>query len=83
MYKALNKKLDMTIDSLGRDKVLKKLGDFEKLLYIGTDLSSKIRGKTGCGVLCPSIYGNIDELKNFNDLSNEEQEFVKGTLEEP
>ena len=82
MYKALNMKLDMTIDALGRDKVQKKLADFEKLLYLGTGLSSKMRNQTGCGVIFPSIYGDIDGMKNFNELSEKEQDFVKGTLEE-
>ena len=80
MYKALNKKLDMTIDALGRENVQKKLSDFNKLLYLGTDLSSKIRGKTGCGVLFPTIYGDITDLKNFNDLSQTERDFVLSTL---
>jgi len=81
MYKALNKKLDMTIDALGRENVQKKRSDFEKLLYLGTDLSSRIRKKTGCGVLFPSIYGDIDGMKNFGELTPQEQEFVKSTLE--
>ena len=81
MYKALNQKLDMTIDALGREKVHEKLADFEKLLYLGTGLSSKIRKQTGCGVLFPSIYGDIADLKNFDELAEEEQAFVKGTLD--
>lgn len=80
MYKALNIKLDMTIDALGRENVEKKLEDFEKLLYLGTDLSSRIRNKTGCGVLFPSIYGDITDLKNFDALSRQEQDFVLSTL---
>jgi len=82
MYNALNKKLDITIDELGPEKVKQKLADFEKLLYLGTDLSSRIRKKTGCGVLFPSIYGDISDLKNFNELSKEEQDFVIGTKKE-
>ena len=81
MYKALNQKLDITIDALGREKVHEKLADFEKLLYLGTELSSKIRGQTGCGVIFPSIYGDIIDLKNFNELAEEEKEFIKSTLD--
>ena len=72
----------MTIDALGREKVHEKLADFEKLLYLGTELSSKIRKKTGCGVLFPSVYGDITDLKNFDELAEEEREFVQGTLDE-
>ena len=31
----------------------------------------------------PIFYGDIDELKNFNELSKQEQEFVKSALKEP
>lgn len=81
MYKAINKKLDMTIEALGLENVQKKRADFEKLLYLGTDLSSRIRKKTGCGVIFPSVYGDIDGMKNFKELTTQEQEFVKSTLE--
>ena len=42
MCHPLNKKLDMTIEALGRKNVYKKLGGFEKLLYLGTDSRSRI-----------------------------------------
>ena len=57
LHKALDNKLDMTIESLGRENFYKKLGNFEILLYLGTDLSFRIRKKTGFGVLFPSLYG--------------------------
>ena len=45
----------MTIEALDRENAHRKIGDFEKLLCLGTDLSSRIRKKTGCGVLFPSF----------------------------
>ena len=71
MHSALNKKLNMTIKLLGRENVCKKLGDFEKLRYLGKYLSSKIQENTRCGM-----------LTKVNELSKEEL-FVKITLEEP
>jgi len=81
MYYALNKKLDMTIDALGREKVQQKVADYDKLVYIGTDLSSRIRNTAGCGVLFPTIYSDMDELKNFDELSHKEKVFVLDTLD--
>lgn len=76
LYDAINKKLDATIDMLGREEVQKNLEIFEKLLYLGTDLSSRIRRKPGCGVLFAQPYDDIDDLKNFIELSNSEKQFV-------
>lgn len=76
LYDAVNKKLDATIDMLGRDIVKTNLDTFEKLLYVGTDLSSRIRRKPGCGVLFSKPYGDIDELKTFIELSDAEKRFV-------
>ena len=71
----------MTINQLGRERVHQKVADFEKLLYLGTELSSQIKHQTGCGVLFPTIYGDINELKNFSELTEEEQMFVMSTLD--
>merc|ERR1719410_1179087 len=69
LYDAVNKALDMTIEMLGPDKVQKKLQQYNHLLGIGTKLSSEQRGKQGCGVLFPTPYSDIDDLENFDTLS--------------
>ena len=52
----LNKKLDMTIELLGRDNACKKIGDFDILLFLGVDLSSRTRKNTGHNTLFPSFF---------------------------
>ena len=81
-HNMLNKKLDMTIELLCHDNTCKKIGNFEVLVFLGVDLSSKTRKKTGHSILFPSFFWHTHELKNFNELLKEEQEFVRITLEE-
>ena len=69
MNNSLNKNLDMIIEELCRDNVCKKIGDYQKKIYLGIDLRSRIRKKTECVLLFLSVY--------------EKQEFVKSTLEAP
>merc|ERR1719410_87273 len=81
LYDAVNKALDMTIEMLGPDKVQKKLQQYNHLLGIGTKLSSEQRGKQGCGVLFPTPYSDIDDLENFDTLSELPKKFVLGVKE--
>merc|ERR1719445_2158747 len=81
LYDAVNKALDMTIEMVGPDKVQKKLQQYNHLLGIGTKLSSEQRGKQGCGVLFPTPYSDIDDLENFDTLSELPKKFVLGVKE--
>merc|ERR1712174_110009 len=80
LYEAVNKKLDLTIENLGRDKVAKELEKYEKLMDIGTRLSSKLE-VPGCGVLFNTPMDDIDNLRNFDQLPDEGKLFVLGTKE--
>merc|ERR1719410_1706345 len=80
LYDAVRKKLDATIENLGRDKFQKNLEVFKGLVKIGTKLSNikakEMKRKSGCGVLFPSPYSDIDELEYFDMLNLRDQNFV-------
>jgi hypothetical protein len=81
LYDAANKSLDMTIEKLGREKVEKKLQEYEQLLNIGTNYWTQQTGSKGCGIprLHPNHqpYDDIDELPWYGKLSPDDQALVK------
>lgn len=78
LYNAVNQKLDATIDLLGRDKVQQNVEKYNKLIQIGTNLSSKLLSRPGCGIDFKSDFYDISDLKNFNNgtISDEDKNFV-------
>jgi len=75
LYDLVNQKLDATIELLGKEKVKKNLEIFNRLMFIGSDLSSKAY-KKGCGVIFDTPYSHIDDLKNFKSLPEDDVQFV-------
>lgn len=75
LYDMVSKKLDRTIELLGKEKVRKNLEIYNRLMFIGSDLSSKAYRK-GCGVIFDTPYSNIDDLKNFKQLPEDDVQFV-------
>jgi len=76
LYEAVNRSLDLTIEKLGKETVLKRLKDFRRLIQIGT----KAVGERGCGI--PNLKGrfryvNIEELPWFTNVTREDALFVK------
>lgn len=76
LYNTVNDALDATILKLGPEKVKKNLANFRRLVRIGTDLSKRIRKQSGCGVIFPKPYSDIDEVKHFNTLRTRDRNFV-------
>jgi len=80
LYDAVNKTLDATIDKLGRQKVNENLLKYKRLLSIGTHLSNLhvqiMENKTGCGVLFPMPDSDLEDVKYFYTLEDEDQDFV-------
>jgi len=75
LYTMASQKLDRTIELLGTERVQKNLEIYNRLVNIGSDLSSKAY-KPGCGILFDTPYSDIDELNNFNQLSDDDKKFV-------
>jgi len=81
LYDAVNRSLDMTIDLLGRENFERKLGEYQKLLQIGTDAARKLRGEDfGCGIqgLHPrqTPFADLKDLFWVDEISQEEKDFL-------
>jgi len=76
LYEAVNRRLDWTIDMLGKEKFKKEFEKFERLINIGTDFSKKLMKQEGCGVKFSNPFGDLNELKGFDKLSFEDQQYV-------
>jgi len=81
LYNAVNQKLDATIQALGRDKVKANVEKYNRLIQIGTKLSSALLSP-GCGIEFKTDFYDIKDLRNFNNgTSEEEKKFVLSTTE--